>query len=153
MASLLCSFFYVIKYDKSIPFLIKKDRNMAKKLSIVEKKTKKFMKSVRAFLASKSGGQVPMEWECSLLLLEEYYKQFVMLTEEINKLDSVIVDSRYGSIPHPLLAARDKSAIRLEALMKALGLTLKAALSMDIAEPVIEESPLESFVKGKVEKR
>ena len=126
---------------------------MAKKLTIIEKKTKKFMKSVRLFLASKSGGKVPMEWECSLMLLEEYYKQFVALTEEINKLDSVIVDSRYGPQPSALLGARDRAAIRLEALMKALGLTMKAALSMDIAEPVIEDSPLDKFIQGKIEKR
>lgn len=126
---------------------------MAKKLSIAEKKTKKFMKSVRSFLASKSGGKVPPEWECSLMLLEEYYKQFITITEEIDKLDSMITTSRYGSCPHPLLGARDRAAIRLEALMKALGLTMKSALSMDIAEPIIEESPLESFVKNKIEKR
>lgn len=126
---------------------------MAKKLSNIEKKTKKFMKSVKAFLASKSGGVVPAEWECSLMLLEEYYKQFVALTEEIDKLDSMVTMSRYGNQPHPLLGARDKAAIRLESLMKSLGLTMKSALSMDIAEPVVEESPLESFVKGRIEKR
>ena len=126
---------------------------MAKKLSNIEKKTKKFMKSVKAFLASKSGGVVPAEWECSLMLLEEYYKQFVALTEEIDKLDSMVCMSRYGNQPHPLLGARDKAAIRLESLMKSLGLTMKSALSMEIAEPVIEESPLEVFVKGRVEKR
>ena len=126
---------------------------MAKKLSIIEKKTKKFMRSVKAFLASKSGGVVPAEWECRLMLLEEYYKQFVTLTEEIDKLDSMVTMSRYGNQPHPLLGARDKAAIRLESLMKSLGLTMKSALSMDIAEPVIEESPLESFVKGRIEKR
>ena len=126
---------------------------MAKKLSIIEKKTKKFMKSVKAFLASKSGGVVPAEWECSLMLLEEYYKQFVTLTEEIDKLDSMVTMSRYGNQPHPLLGARDKAAIMLESLMTSLGLTMKSALSMDIAEPVIEESPLESFVKGRIEKR
>lgn len=126
---------------------------MAKKLSNIEKKTKKFMKSVKAFLASKSGGVVPAEWECSLMLLEEYYKQFVALTEEIDKLESMVTMSRYGNQPHPLLGARDKAAIRLESLMKSLGLTMKSALSMDIAEPVIEESPLESFVKGRIEKR
>ena len=126
---------------------------MAKKLSNIEKKTKKFMKSVKAFLASKSGGVVPAEWECSLMLLEEYYKQFVALTEEIDKLESMVTMSRYGNQPHPLLGARDKAAIRLESLMKSLGLTMKSALSMDIAEPVVEESPLESFVKGRIEKR
>lgn len=126
---------------------------MAKKLTEVEKKTKKFMRSAREFLKKKNGGKVAPEWECSLMMLEEYYKQFISLTEEINNLDSLVTVSRYGPTPSPLLAARDKAAMRLEALMKQLGLTLKAALSMDIAEPVIEDSPLESFVKGRIEKR
>ena len=126
---------------------------MAKKLTIIEKKTKKFMKSVKAFLASKSGGEVPAEWECSLMLLEEYYKQFIRLTEEINQLDSLVSMSRYGAIPNPLLAARDKAAIRLEAAMKSVGITFKEAAKMDIVEVVEPDSPLESFVKGRIEKR
>lgn len=134
-------------------FSNKKEKNMAKKLSEVEKKTKKFIKNVRLFLASKSGGKVPLEWEASLTLLEEYYKMFIGLTLEINQLPSLVVDSRYGVVPHPLIAARDRAAIRLESIMKALGLTLKSALTMEIAEPVIEESPLDKFIQGKIEKR
>lgn len=119
----------------------------------VEKKTKEFMKYVNQFLASKSGGSVPPEWQCSLMLLEEYYKMFIGLTEEISQLDSLIIVGRYGEAPNALLAARDKAAVRLESIMKQLGLTLKAASTMEIIEPVVEESPLESFVKGKIEKR
>lgn len=133
---------------------------MAKKMTQKEKtekkidrKTKKFMASVNSFLASKSGGDVPLEWECSLMLLEEYYRQFLVLTEEINQLDSLISTSRYGLVPSPLLAARDKAAIRLEAAMKSVGITFKEATKMDVMEPVKEESPLESFVKGRIEKR
>lgn len=126
---------------------------MAKKLTIIEKKTKKFMKSVRAFLASKSGGDVPAEWDCSLMLLEEYYKQFVTLTEEINQLDSLVSNSRYGPIPHPLLAARDKAAIRLEAAMKSVGITFKEAAKMETIEVTEPDSPLDNFVKGRIEKR
>lgn len=126
---------------------------MAKKLTIIEKKTKKFMKSVRAFLASKSGGEVPPEWGCSLMLLEEYYKQFVTLTEEINQLDSLVTNSRYGPVPHPLLGARDKAAIRLEAAMKSVGITFKEAAKMETIEVVETENPLESFIKGRIEKR
>jgi hypothetical protein len=126
---------------------------MAKKLTAAEKKTKKFMRSVRTFLASKSGGKVPPEWECSLLMLETYYSQFIRLCEEIDNLDSIIEQGRWGPRPSALIGARDATAIRLESLMKSLGLTLKSALTMDIAEPVIEESPLESFVKGRIEKR
>ena len=119
----------------------------------VAKKVKKFMKAARNFLKNKNGGEVAPEWECSLIMLEEYFKQFCLLTIEIDNLDSLVSMSRYGEQPNSLLAARDKAAVRLESILKQLGMTLKAALSMDIAEPVIEESPLESFVKGKVEKR
>lgn len=119
----------------------------------VDRKVKAFMKVVRKFLASKNGGEMAPEWECSVMMLEVYYEQFIRLCEDISNLDSLIENGRYGPQPSPLLKARDATAIRLEALMKQLGMTLKSALSMDIAEPIQEESPLESFVKGKIEKR
>ena len=118
-----------------------------------EREVKKFMKVVREFLASKNGGEVAPEWECSLLMLETYYGQFIRLSQDIDALDSIIEPTRYGYQPSPLLKARDTTAVRLEALMKQLGLTLKSALTMDIAEPVQEESVLEKFVKNKIEKR
>lgn len=119
----------------------------------IEKKTKKFMKVVREFLASKNGGEVAPEWECSLMMLSTYYEQFLMLTNEIKQLPSIVENTRYGKQPSALIKARDATAIRLESMMKSLGLTLKSALTMEIAEPVVEESPLESFVKNKIEKR
>ena len=120
----------------------------------IKKQTKKFMDSVRAFLVKKNGSAcVPPEWECSLMLLEEYYKQFMVLTEEINNLDSMVSMTRYGEAPNALLGARDKAAIRLEAMLKQTGLTFKEATKMEIVEPVVEDSPLEMFVKNKVEKR
>lgn len=124
-----------------------------KELKKTEKQVKKFMKSVNVYLAEKSGGKVEKAWGCSLMLLEEYYRQFLQLTQEINSLESLVVPSRYGDIPHPLLGARDKAAIRLESLMKATGITFKEAAKMDIVETVVEESPLEHFVKNKIEKR
>jgi phage terminase small subunit len=119
----------------------------------ITKKVKKFMKSVDEFLKSKNNGKVPPEWGCSLTLLEEYFKQFIYLTEEINSLESMVIDGRYGPQPTPLLLARDKAAMRLEAMMKELGLTFKSAAKLDIIEPVAEESPLEKYAKNKIEKR
>lgn len=118
----------------------------------IEKKVKKFMKSVRNFLTEKSGS-VRAEWECSLFLLETYFEEFLMLTMEIEKLDSLLQNSRYGTQPHPLLGARDKSAIRLEGLLKSLGCTFKEAAKMEVIEPVVEDSALDVFLKNKVEKR
>lgn len=119
----------------------------------VTKQVKKFMKAVKEFIMAKNGGKIPPEWGCSLLMLETYYEQFIRLTEEINSLDSLITLTRYGAAPSPLLAARDKTSVRLESLLKQFGLTMKSATGMDIIEPVVEESPLETFVKNKIEKR
>lgn len=119
----------------------------------VTKQVKKFMKSVKDFLMAKNGGKIPPEWGCSLMMLETYYSQFIRLTYEIDGLPSLIEMTRYGAAPSPLLKARDTTAVRLESLMKAFGLTMKSAMGMEIVEPVVEESPLESFVKNKIEKR
>ena len=119
----------------------------------VEKKVKEFMGVVEQFLASKNGGEVAEEWGLSLEMLRTYYGQFIRLSMEIDTLPSLIEKTRYGFAPSPLLTARDKTAVRLESLMKQMGLTLKSALTMDIAEPVQEESVLEKFVKNKMEKK
>ena len=60
---------------------------------------------------------------------------------------------RNGEQPHSLFGARDKSAIRIEGLLKSLGCTFKEATKMDIVEPVVEESPLDKFLSNKIEKR
>jgi hypothetical protein len=119
----------------------------------VTKQVKKFMNSVKDFLMAKNGGKIPPEWGCSLMMLETYYSQFIRLTYEIDTLPSLIEMTRYGAAPSPLLKARDSTAVRLESLMKGFGLTMKSAMGMEIVEPVVEESPLESFVKNKIEKR
>lgn len=119
----------------------------------ITKQVKKFMKSVKEFLMSKNGGKIPPEWGCSLMMLETYYSQFVRLTYEIDALPSLIEQSRYGAVPSPLLKARDTTAVRLESLMKAFGLTMKSALGMEIVEPVAEVSPLEKFVQGKIDRK
>lgn len=125
-----------------------------KEIKKVEKKVKKYMKSVREFLTQKSGSDgVAPEWECSLMLLEEYYKQFMVLTYEIEKLPSLVTMSRYGEVPSPLLAARDKAAVRLESMLKQVGCTFKEAAKLDVIEPVQEESPLDKFIANHIEKR
>jgi hypothetical protein len=117
----------------------------------IRRQINNFMKNVKGFLSSKSGDVNP-EWECSLIMLETYYKQFLMLTWEIDRLPSLVVDTRYGKQPNALLTARDKSAVRLESMMKQLGITFKEAARLDIIEPVNEESDLEKWVKAKINK-
>lgn len=124
-----------------------------------DKSTRKFMKSVKAFLATKAGnynGEIPAEWECSIMLLEAYYRQFMELDMTIQDLDSVIVEGRYGPTVSPLCTARDKASCRLEALMKEMGLSMKSAIKLNVVEPQKEESALEKFMAKKnkgVEKR
>lgn len=124
-----------------------------KKDAKIKRQVKKFMKAVTTFLKSKNGGSVPAEWECSLMILETYFEQFCILREEISELESLVQESRYGTQPHPLLGALDKVVIRLESMLKQTGLTFKEAAKMEIVEPVAEDSPLEAFMKNKVEKR
>lgn len=124
-----------------------------KKDAKIKRQTDKFMKSVEAFLKAKNGGKVPPEWGCSLMILETYFEQFCILRAEINELDSLVQQSRYGLQPHPLLAALDKVVIRLESMLKQTGLTFKEAAKLEVIEPVAEESALEAFMKNKVEKR
>ena len=119
----------------------------------VDRSTKKFMKSARAFLATKGGGEVPSEWELSLVLLEAYYRQFIELNLQISQLDSLIIEGRYGAVPSPLLACRDKASVRLEALMKEMGLSMKSGIKLNVVEPKKEESALDKYLKKQVEQR
>ena len=116
----------------------------------VERKVNKFMKSVRIFL-TKNNGEVAPEWECSLMILEEYYKQFLLLSEEINNLESFIVIGYNGDEKiNALLGARDKAAVRLEAMMKSCGITFKEATKLSIVEIEEEKSDLELFLENRM---
>ena len=111
------------------------------------------MKSVQAFLQSKNGGAIAPEWEASIVMLEEYYKMFLQLSDEINNLDSYFLLNKYSTVQHPALRARDAAAARVESLLKNLGCTFRESLKLDLSEPVVEESPLSKWVSGKVEER
>ena len=119
--------------------------------SKVDRMTKKFMKSICEFLAVKGGGSVRPEWELSITLLEAYYRQFCELNLQISQLDSFVCDSRYGLVPHPLLSCRDKASVRLEALMKEMGITLKSGIKLNVVEAKKEESVLDRYLKGKMD--
>ena len=124
----------------------------------VEKDTKKFIKAAEKFLAEKAGiDEVPVEWQVSLIMLESYYRDFLTLVIKISQLPSITIMGRYGEQPSPLLAARDKAAIRLESLLKEMGMTMKSAVKMNVVEPQKEKSGLDLFLenqnKKKIEKR
>lgn len=115
----------------------------------VDAQAKKFMKAARAFLATKGGGELRPEWELGLMMLDAYYRQFVELQMQISQLDSLVIESRYGPQPTPLLACRDKASVRLEALMKEMGLSLKSALKLNVVDAKKEETALDKFLKAK----
>jgi len=134
------------------------ENNVFKKKA--ERQTKAFMKSARAFLATKltgnPDGEIPAELELNLILLESYYKTFIMLDLEINALDTLVINGKYGPQPNSLLTIRDRSCVRLESLMKSMGLTLKSGQQMGATEIKKEESPLDLYLKSqnqKIEKR
>ena len=119
-----------------------------------DRMTKQFMKSAKSFLATKltgnPNGKIPDEFELNLILLESYYKTFIMLNLQINDMDSVVIMGKYGWQAHPLLQIRDRACVRLESLMKQLGLTLKAGKLIGTTEVQKEETPLDAFLKTKV---
>lgn len=120
----------------------------------VEKRTKKFMKAARAFLATKAGStEVPVEWEVSVIMLQTYFEEFLHLTMRIEQLDSLTIKGRYGEAPSPLLAVRDKAATRLESMLKQMGMTMKSAINLNVVDPKKEESVLSKYMKGKIEER
>lgn len=119
----------------------------------VDKEVEKFIGAARAFLSTKGGGEVPVEWELSLTMLEAYYRQFSELNLQISQLDSLIENGKYGPRPSCLLAVRDKAAVRLESLMKEMGLSMKSAIKLNVVEPKREESPLDAYLKKQAEKR
>ena len=93
--------------------------------------------------------RTPRIWKTS----EDKKRTLQDMLAEIDGMESLITIGRYGPTPSPLLAARDKASVRLETMMRELGLTLKAQSKLEIIEPVVEQSPLEAFVKNKIEKR
>lgn len=115
----------------------------------INRKTAQFMKSVRDFLTVKGGGEIPTEWELSLLLLETYYKQFLMATVQLEEVGTLLVESRYGPQENALLKIQSRAATRLEKQMSELGLSLKSGAKLGVTEPKKEETALDKFLKGK----
>lgn len=114
-----------------------------------ERETKKYMKSVYKFLRKNNDGKIPNEYNCSLLMLESYYKQLLIFNYEIENLDSYIVDTRYGKQPNALLKARDTTVQKLDVMLKALGLTFKEQTNMKIVQiKPTEDNPLQDFLKN-----
>jgi len=129
------------------------DKERAKKSkAYAKKKTTAYMKGVKEYLKERNGGKLEQVWDLDMDMLESYYYQYTFICREIEELPSLIVNTRYGPQPVQLLGARDKAAMRLESLQKSMGLSLKAGKAMNMVEPVREESAVEEFLRGKINK-
>lgn len=117
-----------------------------------EKKTRKYMKAAREFIANQNNGSVPPELECSLTMLEMFYKEFLQLSDEISNLPSVLMQSRYGLVPTPLLTAQTNIASKLNDCLKECGLTFKQSVKLGVQETK-DESPLDKFINSSKDKR
>ena len=111
------------------------------------------MKSAKTFLATKltgsPEGEIPPEFDLNLILLESYYKTFIMLQLEIDDMDTIVEMGRYGRQISPVCNARDKACVHLESLMKQMGLTLKSGKIIGTTEVKKEQSALERYLESK----
>ena len=129
----------------------------AKKLTEEEKtknriarETATYMESVRDFLRKANNGEVPLEYNLSLLMLEEYYKQLLVFNAEVAKLDgNYVTQSRYGLVPNAILKARDQTVQKLDMLQKQLGLTFNSQIKLKIKDTKpVEENVFEKLLKN-----
>lgn len=116
------------------------------------KETKEFMKSVKRFLEEKNG-MIPSEWEALLGMLQNFYEQYIKATDELLNCESLVVDSRYGPQPHPLLKIQAQASMQVQKLCSEFGLSMKQAQKLKIAEPKGEETALDKFLKKNIEQR
>ena len=124
------------------------EKSMRKRKKYADEQTSEFMENVNQFVCTKYGGNVPPELKCSMKLLETYYNLYVQLSDEVASLPTLIQDSRYGSVPHPLLNALNAVTIRLEKSCDNMGITLKAQSKLAIADIKQEDTPLDSWLKS-----
>lgn len=122
--------------------LTKNERNR------IERDIKSFMGKVVDFLTIKGGGSMPAEWQLSVDLLETYYRQFLQASTQIAGLEEMTVDTGRGGVKeHPLFTLRDKASIRIEGLLKQMGLTLKTAKDLNVVDVKEKPSALDEFLK------
>jgi len=116
----------------------------------IERNVQTYMEDVREFLKKANNGTIPLEYNLSLLMLEEYYKQLLVFNEEVAKLDgNYVTASRYGLVPNPILKARDATVQKLDLLQKQLGLTFNSQIKLKIKDTKpVEESVFENLMKN-----
>ena len=111
------------------------------------------MENVREFIKSKNSGEIPLEWIGLLDMLEDYYKQYVSATLEIEALDSYLIKCNNGVVLSPLFKLQATSAMKVQQICAEFGLSMKQASKLNVKQPKKEESVLDAFFKGEIEKR
>lgn len=124
-----------------------------KRKSAVKKKVRIYMENVREFIKSKNSGEIPLEWIGLLDMLEDYYKQYVSATLEIEALDSYLIKCKNGVVLSPLFKLQATSAMKVQQICAEFGLSMKQASKLNVKQPKKEESVLDAFFKGEIEKR
>lgn len=116
----------------------------------IDRDTAVYMEGVREFLRKANNGDIPLEYNLSLLMLEEYYKQLLVFNAEVAKLDGdYVVQTRYGLQPNAILKARDMTVQKLDMIQKQLGLTFNSQIKLKLKDTTkVEESPLEKLMKS-----
>lgn len=116
----------------------------------IARETSAYMESVREFLRKANNGELPLEYNLSLLMLEEYYKQLLIFNAEVAKLDgNYVTESRYGLVPNAILKARDATVQKLDMLQKQLGLTFNSQIKLKLKDTKpVEENVFEKLLKN-----
>ena len=116
----------------------------------IDRDTAVYMEGVREFLRKANNGDIPLEYNLSLLMLEEYYKQLLVFNAEVAKLDGdYVVQTRYGLQPNAILKARDMTVQKLDMIQKQLGLTFNSQIKLKLKDTKpVEENVFEKLLKN-----
>lgn len=124
---------------------IEKERNAA------ARKVKRYVKAVEDFIKRNNDGELPIEFEASIDMLTTYYSLYLKMSDEIDRLDSLMVTENGRVEMHPLLKSRDSVVMRLDSLLKSLGVQFKDQVKMkiiDVTKP--ETNPLDEWMAKEV---
>ena len=122
-----------------------------KEKNAAARKVKRYVKAVEDFIKRNNDGELPIEFEASIDMLTTYYSLYLKMSDEIDRLDSLMVTENGRVEMHPLLKSRDSVVMRLDSLLKSLGVQFKDQVKMkiiDVTKP--ETNPLDEWMAKEV---
>lgn len=122
-----------------------------KEANEIKRKVARYVKAVEDFIKRNNGGEMPVEFEASMQALEVYYKLFLQLNCEIDRLESLMIVENGRTEMHPLLKSRDSVMTKLDLLLKSLAVTFREQTKMkiiDVSKP--ETNPLDEWMAKEV---